>query len=124
MTDLSLEDLAGSSAGGDAAKEAAKETAESGESLMELVEFMDERGYLQPLMFGFDNNDTTETTPEPATENAPATSGNGTELTAENIERLASVIQERVGDVPISKIGAFASNNPEKVNALISQLDE
>jgi hypothetical protein len=122
MTDVTLEDLA-SGSGGDAAKDAAKETAESGESLMELVEFMDERGYLQPLMFGMDNNDTTDPV-EPDT-NAPATSdGDGVPLTAANIERLAGVIQERVGDVPISKIQSFASSNPEKVNALIANLEE
>lgn len=121
--DLTLEDLAnsGGSEAAEAAADAAAESAESGESLMELVEFMDERGYLQPLMFGLDNNDKSEPV-EPSTENAPA-DADGTQLTAANIERLAARIQDEVGDVPISKIEAFASAQPDKVNALISQLE-
>jgi len=118
--DLSLEDLAGTAA--DKATDSSNDTAESGESLMELVQFMDERGYLQPLMFGLDNNETTE----PATDNpanAPATDGDSVPLTAANIAKLSDRIQGQVGDVPISKIGQFAESNPEKVNALISQLE-
>jgi len=121
MTDLSLEDLAGSA--GETA-ESASETAESGESLMELVEFMDERGYLEPLMFGLNNDETETETVEPSTENAPSTDGEGVPLTAGNIERLAATIQQRVGDVPISRIESFAAENPEKVNSLIAQLED
>ena len=120
--DLSLEDLANTD-GTEAAAEAAAETAESGESLMDLIEFMDSKGYLQPLMFGMDNNDTTDSA-EPATDNAPAaSSGDSVPLNATNIERLAARIQSQVGDVPISRIESFAENNPEKVNALIAQLE-
>lgn len=125
MTDLTLEDLAGggSDAAGEAAKAAAEETAESGESLMELVDFLDERGYLKPLMFGIDD---TTATDAPATNDAPAADGDttGVELNAGNVTRLADTIQERVGDVPISRIGEFAAENPERVNDLIKQIPE
>jgi len=61
MTDLSLEDLAGGGSGGgeaaSAAADAAEEAAESGESLLDLFEFMDDRGYLEPLMFGMNGGD-------------------------------------------------------------------
>jgi len=113
MPDLTLEDLANSES-----TESDAETAKSGESLLELVEFLDTKGYLQPLMFGIDN------TPDADAPTAERTTDEGVvELNAENVAQLADMILEsRVGDVPISKIGQFAKQNPEKVNQLIDNL--
>jgi hypothetical protein len=122
MTDLSLEDLAGGGdAGGaaEAAAEAAEETAESGESLLDLFEFMDERGYLQPLMFGTNGGDDGG---EPAP--VQTTDGGDVTLTASSVAALARRVEEEVGDVPISKVAAFAERQPDRVNAVIAELDD
>ena len=122
MTDLSLEDLAGGGdAGGaaEAAAEAAEETAESGESLLDLFEFMDERGYLQPLMFGTNGGDDGgESAPVQTTDDGDVT------LTASSVAALARRVEDEVGDVPISKVAAFAERQPDRVNAVIAELDD
>jgi len=117
MTDLTLEDLAGAAAGGDDDGDDDGGAA-SGESLLELVEFMDERGYLKPLMFGIDNGGGDETI------DAEATTGTtDVELNADTIAALADrIVESRVGDVPISRIGEFAQQNPEQVNKIIENL--
>lgn len=123
MTDITLEDLADSgeaAAGGDGGET----VAESGESLLDMVEFLDERGYLGPLMFS-DGAPTTDA--QPTTDATPATDagdGAGVELNAANISALAEQVQAKVGDVPISKIGEFAEQNPERVNALVNQIGD
>lgn len=123
MTDITLEDLAGSADDAADAADAAETAAESGESLLDMVEFLDERGYLGPLMFG---DDTPTTDAQPTTDATPAADagdGAGVELNAANISALAEEIQAKVGDVPISRIGQFAEDNPERVNALVNQID-
>lgn len=118
MTDLTLEDLAGAATGGDE-PDTDDAGAASGESLLELVEFMDERGYLKPLMFGIDaGGDDGE--PIDRENTAGQTE---VELNAETIAALADrIVESRVGDVPISRIGEFAQSNPEKVNQIIENL--
>lgn len=121
MTDLSLEDLAGGGDGGaaEAAAEAVEEEAESGESLLELFEFMDDRGYLEPLMFGMNGGDDGD---EPAPVNTTA-DGEVT-LTASSVAALARRVESEVGDVPISKVAKFAEAQPDRVNAVIDELDD
>jgi len=117
MTDLTLEDLAGAATGGDE-PDTGDAGAASGESLLELVEFMDERGYLKPLMFGIDAGDDGE--PIDRENTAGQTE---VELNAETIAALADrIVESRVGDVPISRIGEFAQSNPDKVNQIIENL--
>lgn len=124
MTDLSLEDLAGggdaAEAAADAAADAVDDEAESGESLLELVEFMDERGYLEPLMFGIDNTDNDGGEPAPVN----TTDDGDVALTASSVAALARRVEDEVGDVPISKIAAFAERQPDRVNAVIDELDD
>lgn len=123
MTDLSLEDLAGGGDGGEAAEaaaEAATETAESGESLLDLFEFMDDRGYLGPLMFGTNNNDAGGDAQQPVT----TTDDGDLTLTASSVAALARRVEAEVGDVPISKIAQFAEAQPDRVNAVIAELDD
>lgn len=125
MTDITLEDLAGSADDAADAADSAEAVAESGESLLDMVEFLDERGYLGPLMFG---NDAPTTDAQPTTDATPAAEGGGggagVELNAANISALAEEIQAKVGDVPISRIGQFAEDNPERVNSLVNQIGD
>lgn len=117
MTDLTLEDLAGAATGGGGEDADGGDGAASGESLLDLVEFMDERGYLKPLMFGIDAG---EGEPIDRENTAGQTE---VELNAETIAALADrIVESRVGDVPISRIGEFAESNPDKVNQIIESL--
>ena len=133
MVDLSLSDLAGGSTPTDEG-DAGEDTAESGESLMELIEFMDDRGYLGPIVFG-SNDDTHRTnrddirrseshddTDDSGDDGTVPDPGDPIPLTADTIVALSQRIQSEVGDVPISKIEAYAEHNPEEVNSLIQQL--
>lgn len=123
MSDISLEDLAGGSGGeaaAEAAAEAAEETAESGESLLDLFEFMDDRGYLEPLMFGMNGGNDEGGEPAPVN----TTDAGEVTLTASSVAALARRVESEVGDVPISKVAAFAEQQPDRVNAVIDELED
>jgi len=120
--DLTLDDLAGGAGeaaeAADQAADAAEQAADSGESLMELIEFVDDRGYLEPLLFGTDalSGDTqTDATMNTDTDT-------DVELSAQNIAALSERIINQVGDVPLSKVAQFAEQNPDKVNGIIADL--
>lgn len=114
MTDLTLDDLASGDDGDDGDTEA-----ESGESLLDLAEWAEEKGYLKPLLadkFGVDmelDADVPDAKPGEEPEGPP--------LTAENIAEFADAVTGQIGDVPLSQVAEFARENPEKVNAIIQQ---
>jgi len=80
---------------------------------------MDDRGYLGPLMFGTnDSNDGGEPAPVATSDDGEIT------LTAASVAALGKRVQSEVGDVPISKIVQFAEAQPDRVNAVIGELDD
>jgi hypothetical protein len=122
--DLTLDDLAGGAGeaadAADQATNAAEQAADSGESLMELIEFVDDRGYLEPLLFGTDA--LSGDTQTDATMNTDTDTDTDVELSAKNIAALSERIINQVGDVPLSKVAQFAEQNPDKVNGIIADI--
>ena len=119
MTDLTLEDLA--SGGSDSGAGDSGGSDGSSESFLDLVQYLDESGYLGPIMFGkdalgddsggIDMDDDPETT-----ETGELT------LNAENIARFGSEVVDNIGDVPLSRVVQFAENNPDRINAAVEDL--
>lgn len=123
VTDLTLEDLAGT-ATETATKEVAKEAveAESGESFKELLEFLDDRIGLDKLMFGI-NDDTAGGMATDA--EVTATDSGEVVLSADSIAALAEELDEAgYGDVTISRVGQFAQAQPERINQVIAGLGD
>lgn len=126
MTDISLKDLSAGEVAQDpqkakAATEAAGEAAEAekgtGEWLSEVIDKLDEKGLIEPILFGPDSNISQESSPDQAAnvdpKEAPA------EIDAEQIAKFGKLTIDYVGDVPISEIVKLAEEEPEKVNQLI-----
>lgn len=134
MTDISLGDIAAETATEETAKAAAKETAEAaaseaagGESTSEwifkLVDRMEERGYLGPLLFGPDGMKELEgSAPAPAGDGAAVeAAGGGTEISAEAIADIGKEVIDHVGDRKLSEVVTMCEQRPEQVNMLIQQ---
>lgn len=133
MTDLSIGDIAADTATSGAAGEAAKETAEaaakeaaSGESTAEwmfkLVDRMEERGYLGPLLFGPEGvKEMQGSAPAPAGEGNAEATGGGTEISAETIADIGKEVIDHVGDRKLSEVVAMCEQRPQQVNMLIDQ---
>lgn len=121
MTDLTISDIsAGNSAetdtsGGETATEDEKST---GEWLVEIFDRLDERGLVEPVLFGPDSNISKQT---PDGQPAEQGGGDGMELDADAIADVGKTVIDTMGDVPISEVVKYAEKNPEQVNQLIEQ---
>lgn len=116
MTDIELGSL---SEGGGEATEAAKEAAEeatdeagTGEWLLEFTERLDDKGLLEPLLFGPPEENGAEAAAEPSRSSSP-------EIDAETVANIGKKVIDSMGDVPISQVVIYAEQNPEEVNQLI-----
>lgn len=133
MTDVSLGDIAADTATNEAAKTAAKETAKeaaseaaSGESTAEwmfkLVDNLEQRGYLGPLLFGPDGVKELEgSAPAPADTATNEATGGGTDISAEAIADIGKEVIDHVGDRKLSEVVTMCEERPEQVNMLIDQ---
>ena len=130
MTDISLGDIAADTATNEVAQTAAKETAAEvatggGESTAEwmfkLVDNLEERGYLGPLLFGPDGmKELQGSAPAPAGEDVEA-AGGGTEINAESIADIGKEVIDHVGDRKLSEVVTMCEQRPQQVNMLINQ---
>jgi hypothetical protein len=126
--DLTLDDLAGGgddsggSSGGSGGKSGSD--GDGGESFTELLKFLDERGYLGPLMFGDTNANGGDAPAPEANADLESASDGDLALNAANIERFGKMVQGQFGDVPLSRVISFAENNPDRVNEAIRQMGE
>ena len=131
MTDISLGDIAADTATNEATKTAAKETAkevatgggsDTAEWMFKLVDNLEQRGYLGPLLFGPDGvKELQGAAPAPAGEQAAAPAGGGTEIDAESIASIGKEVIDHVGDRKLSEVVAMCEQRPEQVNMLIDQ---
>lgn len=121
MSDLSIEDLK-------ADMEEQNDSAEDsggGEWISDLVDKLDDRGYLDPLIqhsLGVDGSPTTgASNVEPVeTDGGGESSG----ISAGDVSKFGTMVIDSVGDVPMSQVVKFAEDNPEQVNQLIEQAME
>lgn len=123
MTDLQLGDLSAGSSGtaeaaADAAQEAAGDGKGTGEWAMEIFDRLDDRGLLEPMLFGPDSNISKQ---EPSDQGGDGEQGGGVDLDADAIADVGKTVIDTMGDVRISEVVKFAENNPEQVNQLIEQ---
>lgn len=136
MTDISLGDVAADTAkqtakdaATDAATEKAAEAASSGgtdtaEWFMELVDRMDQKGYLGPMLFGPEGMEQMGgSAPEQAPAEATAATGGGSsgdmDLSAESIAEFGPLVIDKLGDRKISEIVQLCRKHPDRVNQLI-----
>jgi len=135
MTDISLGDVAADTAketakdaATDAATEKAAEAASSGGAdtaqwFMELVDRMDQKGYLGPMLFGPEGMDQMGgSAPQQAPAETAATGGgssDGMDLSAESIAEFGPLVIDKLGDRKISEIVQLCRSHPDRVNQLI-----
>lgn len=126
MTDISMSDLAASSAGETAsgAAEAAADAAtdeSTGEWAMKIFDRLEEKGLLEPILFGPESN--ISETQTPAGEGQTTEGGESGEVAvdADQIAEIGKTVIDTLGDVPISEVVKYAESNPEQVNQLIEQ---
>lgn len=130
MTDISLGDIAAETATEKATEAAVEETAKQaaggGESTAEwmfkLVDRMEERGYLGPLLFGPDGMKELEgSAPEPAGGGPVEAGGGGKEIDADAIATIGKEVIDQVGDRKLSEVVVMCEQKPTMVNQLIDQ---
>lgn len=119
MADISFDDLAAEA--GQAAEEVAEEQG-TGEWVTELVETLDKRGLLEPILFGPDVAE-----PPAALEQEPADDGDGDggdapQISAEQIAAIGEQIMAELGeDVTVAEVVEICRANPGLVNKQIEQ---
>lgn len=126
--ELTLDDLAAQA--GEVAEETAAETAEqgTGEWVAELVETLDKRGILEPLLFGPDNVEKVREAQglgpdeEPAEDDAEGDDGDGVELDAEGIASAGEAIMDQLGDdVTVAEVVDICNANPAMVDQQLAE---
>lgn len=117
MTDLKIGDIsAGSSGETEASETSTDDGKDTGEWLVEIFDRLDERGLVEPVLFGPDSNINQTPSAEP-----PEQDGDGVDLDADAIADIGKTVIDTMGDVPISEVVKYAEQNPEQVNQLIEQ---
>lgn len=123
MTDLTFSDLA-EQAGG-AAEEAAAEAAgeSTGEWVTELVQTLDKRGLLEPLLFGPDGTAELQDQRQEARETADDdASGEGLNLDAGSIADAGRALMGELGeDVTVAEVVQICEKNPQLVDQQIEE---
>jgi hypothetical protein len=125
--DLSLSDLAGGddSGGGSDSANSGGSGGDGGESFKDLLEFLDDRGMLEPLMFGNNANGGDAQTPNPnPNPDGDGGESTGKELNATNIAAFGRMVKGQFGDVSLSQIINMADANPDRINQAIAGLDD
>lgn len=122
MTDIELGSLSeGGGEAAEAAKAAAEEATEeagTGEWLLEFTERLDDKGLLEPLLFGPENAGQSNGE-VPA--GRPDQGEGPPEINAETVASIGKKVIDTMGDVKISQVVIYAEENPEQVNRLIEQ---
>lgn len=112
MADIGLEDLMSEAA--DTATDAAEPRQSTGEFLAETVKLLDQRGLLEPLLWGKErlpDND-----PEPV-------QADGVSISAETIAEAGRGVMDQLGsDVTVAELVEICEANPEVVNQQLDQL--
>lgn len=131
--ELTLDDLTAEA--GEAAAEAAAEGADqaTGEWVADLVETLDKRGILEPLLFGPENvekvreaqglqpDDGAQETASSG-ENEASSDGGGLDLDAEGIAAAGRAIMDQLGeDVTVADVVEIAEANPALVNQQLQE---
>lgn len=131
--ELTLDDLTAEA--GEAAAEAAAEGADqaTGEWVADLVETLDKRGILEPLLFGPENVEKVreaqglqdpgdvEESPDDAAGD-PSDDAGGLDLDAEGIAAAGRAIMDQLGqDVTVAEVVEIAEANPALVNQQIQE---
>lgn len=118
MSDITIEDL---KADMESQTDTGGGEESGGEWINELIDTLDSRGYLDPLIqhsLGMEDMN-------PSTGAAPAepaeTDGGSVALDAADVAQFGKMVIDSVGDVPMSKVVEFSESNPEQVNQLIEQ---
>jgi len=125
MTDVTLDDLVDSA--GDAAEEAAEGSGKgTGEWVKETVQLLDERGLLEPMLFGPEGAQEVREQYQADAETAANASGedgdDGLDLDAGTISEAGQAIMDELGeDVKVADLVTMCENNPELVNKKIHE---
>lgn len=121
MTDVTFDDLVDGA--GDAAAEATAEQG-TGEWVTELVQTLDKRGLLEPILFGPDGTaELREQRDEQREQATDAGDGDGApDLDADGVSNAGKAIMDQLGnDVTVAEVVDICEANPDLVN---QQLDE
>lgn len=123
MTDISLGELAADTVdpNGDSSEssESSEDGKATGEFLLEVYERLDEKGLVEPILFGPDSN-ISQRDAEPV-EQGGGEGDDDPDLDAEVIADAGKTVIDTLGDVRVSELVKYAENNPEQVNQLIDQ---
>jgi len=116
MTDIDLSDLTEEAT--QAAEDAASNTQSTGEWAVDLVETLDKRGLLEPIMFGKDRLPDAEAAPDPTPTNT-----DGVDLSADTIAQAGRGVMDQLGaDVTVAELVEICENNPQLVNSKLDEL--
>lgn len=127
MTEISLGDVSnlGEQAAEEAATEAAGEVAagdeNTGEWMMELVDRLDDKGLLEPILFGKDGAipDADASVADQAGEGGGE--GGSKQFDADTLASIGKKVIDQAGDLQISQIVQLAEQHPDRVNAMIEE---
>lgn len=120
MTDLSIQDL---KADMDAQLPDDPDSEDGGgEWVRELVDMLDQRGYLDPLIEqSLGVQGPAGSAPVQADGGDPAPEPAGVDLDADAVSQFGKLVIDSVGDVPMSTVVQYAESNPDQVDRLIEQ---
>lgn len=116
-TDLTLADLAAD----DSSDSGSGGSDDTGEWLGDLIDRLDERGYLDALITRQLDLDSQPMTDDTADGEVPAGENGGGDVDAEAVAQFGKMVIDQVGDVPMSTVVQYAENNPEVVDNLIQE---
>lgn len=114
MTDITLEDLAGSGGGTD--EQDADGGGGGGEWVGKLFDRLDDKGYLDAIIAQQFDVDTDMTQPDET-----ADDGETGSIDAETVAQFGKMVIDQVGDVPMSEVVKYCESNPAVVNNIIQQ---
>lgn len=126
-TDISLGDLAAGAAEETASEGAASAAADAatdestGEWAMKIFDRLEEKGLLEPILFGPDSNIKESQTPTSESQTSDGGESDRRPVDADEIAEIGKTVIDTLGDVPISEVVKHAEENPEQVNQLIDK---
>jgi len=125
MTDISLSELAPETATEAATETATEAAAEDGQSssdfLLEIVDRLDEKGILEPALFGPDKAQELNKENTQPVKSGDKSGSKDPKIDADKIAELGKKVIDSVGDVKMSQLVKYAEANPEEVNQLLNQ---
>lgn len=126
MTEIKLGDISETPTGeaaektAEAAAEAATEGTDTADFLMDMMDRLDEKGLLEPVLFGKDAIPDADASvaDDPAGDEGEIEAG-GESIDAEDVAAIGKKVIDTAGDLQISQVVQLAEQNPEQVNRLI-----